>query len=182
MKPWMLIVALLAVALIGAAAFIYSGWYNVAASEPHTAITEAIAATTMKQSVRAHARDLRAPDLSDVQGVKAGAIHYAENCQLCHGAPGRKPGELAEGLMPRPPDLAKTASNWTVPELFWIVKNGIRMTGMPAWGPTHDEQELWQVVAFITRLPQMSAEEYQRLTQDTSSHQHRHADGHRHSH
>ena len=163
---------LVLVAALAATGVIATGWYNVAATEPHLEMTRAILATVTKRSVGVRARDIRAPDLSTPDLVRAGAAHYAENCALCHGAPGREPDELAKGLTPPPPDLAKAARDWSPPELYWIVKHGIRMTGMPAWGPTHSDDELWAIVAFLVRLPRMSAQEYGALTEGAKERHH----------
>ena len=92
----------------------------------------------------------------------AGVTHYAEHCVVCHGAPGVERGDLAEGLYPRPPNLADAARVYTPGELFWIVKHGIRMTGMPAWG-AHSDDELWATVALIEKLPGMTDQAYATL-------------------
>lgn len=92
--------------------------------------------------------------------VSKGVGHYAENCVRCHGGPGVERGEIGKGITPDAPDLAKTAGHWSAAELFWIVKNGVRMTAMRAWGPTHSDEELWSIVAFLERLPEISPAQY----------------------
>ena len=82
---------------------------------------------------------------------------------MCHGAPGQEPAEIAKGLWPETPDLKKAVPDWTPGELFWITKNGIKFTAMPAWGPTHDDDKIWDIVAFLERLPSVSPSEYQQL-------------------
>lgn len=82
-------------------------------------------------------------------------------CAGCHGAPGQKPEAVGLGLNPPPPDLAKVAAQSTPAELFWVTKYGIKMTGMPAWGATHEDQSIWPVVAFLTQLTTLDAEAYQ---------------------
>ena len=100
--------------------------------------------------------------LDDPAKVLMGIEHYAAHCAVCHGAPGVPKGEIAQGLYPQPPDLAKIAPLYTPAELFWIVKHGIKMTGMPAWSD-HSEEELWATVAFVEKLPGMSEQEYGEL-------------------
>ena len=108
-------------------------------------------------------------------------------CVMCHGAPGIEAGEAREGLNPQPPLLAKVKDLVTDPpgELFWVIKNGIKMTGMPAWGPTHSDEKIWAMVAFVRKLPNLSAEEYKVMQQQLSGsdrdHDHGHDDDHAHS-
>ena len=85
-----------------------------------------------------------------------------EYCAVCHGAPGVERGDLAEGLYPRPPNLAQTAHSYTPAELFWILKHGIKMTGMPSWAD-HSDDELWATVAFLRELVEMSPQDYAKL-------------------
>ena len=84
-------------------------------------------------------------------------------CAQCHGAPGRAPDAVAKGLNPEPPDFAQNADQWSPAELFWITRNGIKMTGMPAWGATHADEELWAVVAFLMELPRLDARTYREM-------------------
>ena len=91
-----------------------------------------------------------------------GTEHFADHCAICHGAPGVPKGEIARGLYPQPPDLAVTSKRYTGSELFWIIKHGIKMTGMPAW-TDHSDDELWATVAFIEKLPGMTEKDYAKL-------------------
>ena len=86
--------------------------------------------------------------------------HYKEMCELCHGGPGKEPSEVGKGLRPQPPSLVKAAPELRDTEIFWVVKHGIRMTGMPAFGLTHPDAELWEVVALVRSLPSTSPREY----------------------
>lgn len=157
------------VLLIGAGvAYIYSGGYNVAASVPHTALGKWVLHTTMKNSVRAHAQSVQAPQLTD-QMAFDGARDFDEDCAMCHGAPGVEPKEVAKGMLPQPPDLKEAAEEMTPAQIFWVVKHGLKMTGMPAWGEIDPDPELWKVVAFVTRIPQISPQQYQRLVHASES-------------
>lgn len=184
---------LLGLATTGAGvAFVYSGRADVAATSPHWAVTEWLFSTAMEQAVRRQARAIEAPGyLDEAMRVRAGAAAYDAMCVSCHGAPGVDRGAVAEGLEPEPPELVDEAGEWSAAELFWITKHGVRMTGMPGFGPTHSDVELWEVVAFVERLPRMSATEYRSLASplpiptpappsgapgDESGHGHRHDD------
>lgn len=157
------IVILAVIIFIVAAAGIYSGFYNVAATAPHFGITEWVLETTMERSVEARAKKIEVPDLSDQTTIAKGARSYGEMCASCHGAPGKSPSYIAEGLYPKPPDFGKNFANPEPAELFWITKNGIKDTGMPAFGPTHEDKDLWEVVAFMNMLPDMSEDGYKKL-------------------
>jgi len=155
-------VAILLLALAGAAtgvAVVYSGMFNVAATEPHTAFGRWLFSTTMVHSVRNHASAITAPQLTSDM-AEQGLGHYEEQCRTCHGAPGNEANHLADGLRPSPPDLSRTIERWRPAEVFWIVKNGVRMTGMPAWGRHYDDETIWQIVAFARELPQMDEASY----------------------
>lgn len=155
--------ALLVLLGAGALAWIYSGEYNVAASKPHTGLGAWALETVMKNSVRDHAAGIRVPPLDDSSLVATGLHHFQEMCVTCHGAPGQERSEIGEGLTPTPPELSDEAAEWTDAELYWIVKHGIKMSGMPAFGATHGDEELWGIVAFVRRLPELSPEEYRAL-------------------
>jgi Raf kinase inhibitor-like YbhB/YbcL family protein len=122
----------------------------------------------MEHSVKQHAKRIAAPELSDRAMIVMGFHHYDAMCVECHGAPGVRHKEIAEGLWPEAPDLAKTASDWKPEELYWIIKNGIKFTGMPAWGPSHRDQDLWALTAFVRTLPAMSASAYAAMRDSAS--------------
>jgi mono/diheme cytochrome c family protein len=74
-----------------------------------------------------------------------------------------KATEIHKGLQPEPPELYEGLDEWKPNELFWIVKNGVKMTGMPAWGPTHSDEKIWAIVAFLEKLPHMNAAQYKAM-------------------
>ena len=159
-----------AIVLIGGAVFVYSGAYDIAATDPHWRITERILETARVRSIKAHATDITAPPrLDDPARSPMGTEHFAAHCALCHGAPGVPKGDIAQGLYPPPPDLAVTASGYSDGELFWIVKHGIKMTGMPAWAD-HSDEEVWATVAFLRKLPGMTPDEYAKLVMASMAH------------
>lgn len=166
-----LLVTALIVAVIGAW-FIYSGTYNIAATHPHTEFGRWLFTTVHDQSINERGDTIRVPDLSDSKLVEAGARHYASTCKMCHGAPGQKLPEIARGLNPSPPKLhtGDIQRKYSDAELYWIVEHGIRMTGMPAFGPTHPEKDLWAIIAFVKRLTEITAREYGVLAKDIGHH------------
>lgn len=97
------------------------------------------------------------------------AMRFANTCVQCHGAPGVERGELGKGIRPTPPNLSEAVAEWSDRELFWIFKHGIKFAGMPAFGPTHSDEELSALVAFLKELPSMSPQEYQQLAQSKSA-------------
>lgn len=164
------IISLVAIASV---AYIYSGLYNVAATAPDSAIAHWALQTTRERSIDVRAAGLKPPagiKLSDPKLIDIGFRHYDEMCIVCHGAPGIEPGEARAGLNPQPPDLAKHAGDMPPGKLFWIIKHGIRMTGMPAWGPTHSDKKIWAIVAFVKQLPHVTSAEYQRMRREAIAH------------
>ncbi len=152
----------------------YSGIFDVAASTPHSAFERWLLGATMKRSVVAMAASVGDPPPFTDGMIKDGFAHYDDMCRVCHGAPGLDRSEIGKGLNPRPPDLSRAVKEWSPRQLFWIVKNGIKMTGMPSFGATHDDDEVWSIVAFIEKVPEMSAEQYQRIKQQAGPYMHEH--------
>ncbi|MDR3628005.1 MAG: cytochrome c [Ignavibacteriaceae bacterium] len=150
------VVALLIIFIV----FLYSGIYNISAMVPHNKITLKVIHTLTDNSIEHHAKGITAPNLSDSSLIKTGFSHYNEMCVGCHGAPGISRDETGLGLYPKPPDLSKSAKEIPASELFWITKNGIKMTGMPAFGKTHKDDKIWAIVAFMEKLPGMTNEQY----------------------
>jgi mono/diheme cytochrome c family protein len=158
------------IVVLGGFAAIYTGMYNMAATEPHWPATSWILETARVRSIKAHATGIKAPPgLDDPAKIPIGVEHFAAHCAVCHGAPGVPKGDIAAGLYPPPPDLAVTAKLYSGGELFWIVKHGIKMTGMPAWSD-HSDEELWATVAFIKKLPGMSEQDYAGLVMASMAH------------
>lgn len=155
-----LFVVLLAAACL---AFVYSGAYDVAATQPHSRAERWLLRTLMERSVRARVDDVPEPPDESDELLAVGFHHYDEMCVVCHGAPGIERSEIGEGIEPEPPDLAETAGDWTLPGIFLITSQGIKMAGMPAFGPTHSEEEIWGISMFVERLPEIDASEYARL-------------------
>lgn len=149
---------LLLVAAIGLLT-VLSGGYNVAATERHTTIGAWALNTNFTNSVQGHAERISAPDLTPAM-VAAGAPEYKAMCAHCHGGIGKGRAEWAGGMRPKPPALAGAAKEWRASEIFWLVKHGAKMTGMPAFSGKHDDATIWNIAAFVKAMPTMSAEEY----------------------
>lgn len=161
MKKILLTLAITLVVMIGLGlAVIYTGIYDVSAAKPEWSPTRWMLSTTMDNSVSRHAEGIVVPSLDDSALVNLGFDHFREMCVTCHGSPTGGRSEAGRGLNPPAPDLSEAAGDWTPAQLYWIIKNGIKMSGMPAFGQTHDERELWGMVAFVQKLPGMSQERY----------------------
>jgi mono/diheme cytochrome c family protein len=195
MSGRLLLILLLAIAGT-AGAYFYLGFYNVAADAPHSQLVHNALETFRERSIAARSRDIKAPpDLNDPGRIAAGAGLYDEMCTGCHLGPGIDKTELAQGLYPPAPELARS-SDLTPAEQFWVIKHGVKLTAMPAWGKTHDDRLIWNMVAFIRRLPRMSPEQYRaavvsapgshgemmKQERDAPAKPHSHRDGHKHRH
>jgi mono/diheme cytochrome c family protein len=152
----------LGVLTVGAGIFIWSGMYNIGADEPHWMPTRVVIDKLREQSISARMADMQVPNLDDPKVIAAGAVNYSAMCTGCHLAPGVTDTEIRPGLYPMPPDLPKIGSR-DDKRTFWIIKHGIKMTAMPAWGKTHTDQQIWNMVAFIRKLPDMTPEQYAAL-------------------
>ena len=130
--------------------------------------------TTMRRSVAAQAASVGQPPVFTHDMMHEGFEHYDEMCTACHGGPGIERSDIGKGLNPRAPDLAEAVKAWTSRQLFWIIKHGVKMTGMPSFGATHDDDEVWSIVAFVEKLPQLSPEQYQRMKQEARPETHEH--------
>lgn len=164
MKIFLTLLAVLAVAAGALLVVAYGGFVDVSATGAHSQPVEWFLHTTKESAVHAAIEDLEVPPLDDPAKLRSGLVHYHSMCVVCHGAPGIEPGEIAQGLNPMPPELdAHDGGEERAKETFWVVKNGIRMTGMPAFGPTHSDESMWAITALVQRLPDLSAEEYAQM-------------------
>jgi mono/diheme cytochrome c family protein len=165
---WVLIIICLLAAAGGV--YLFSGYYDISATRLHWKTTLWIINEIRERSVEYHSKAIKPHDLKDPKLLKVGVKHYHEMCRLCHGAPGHEMEEFAKGLYPKPPKLAlKEVQEMSDAETFWILKNGIKMTGMPAFGLTHDDDELWGIVTFWRRLPGLKPEQYKDFLESASA-------------
>ena len=144
--------------------FVELGFYNIGADDHHNKLTLAMIVQLRDRSIDARLSSIK-PQLSTTpEMVKAGAQQYATLCVGCHLAPGVAKSEVRAGLYPHPPNLAQEDMQESR-RAFWIIKHGIKMSAMPAWGKSLDDAAIWDVVAFLRKMPGMSPEDYQQLAQ-----------------
>ena len=171
------LIALLLLVAVAIGAWIYSGTYDIGADAPHWRGTAEALEQLRDRSVAAHAPPLSSvPNLDDAALIAKGAAHYAEMCTGCHLAPGMADTELRQGLYPMPPKLAEEPA-MSPAQQFWVIKHGIKLTAMPAWGLTHDDGIVWAIVAFVQKLPKMSPEEYKNAVGAPKPAEHEHSHG-----
>src|SRR4051812_7436083 len=147
------------------AAFVYSGVYNVAATSPHGPLIYWLLQTTAVRSITSRARHIVVPDLSQSAVIARGFELFDQHCVQCHGAPGVAPNDFAKGFEPGAPPLAQTAREWPAQNMYYAIRNGIKMTAMPAWEYRMEEGDLWATVAFLRVLPALSPSEYRAMKQ-----------------
>lgn len=185
------IFGLLLTVLLVAGYVMGTGVYNMAATEKHWTITEKLIEWMRVNSIAARSNELEIPVLDESESLSTGAAHYDAMCTDCHLSPGQEPTELAQGLYPQAPVFYQRTP-LTDPEevqkqikaYFWVIKNGIKMTAMPAWGLTHDDETIWAMAIFVQKLGGMPASVYDELTHanEHAHHQHTHEHEHEHQH
>jgi mono/diheme cytochrome c family protein len=150
------------IAIIAAAVFFLGGFYSVAGTAGDSEIVRWALVQTRQASIARHASDKPPIDVNDPAIIRAGARAFSERgCVNCHGGPGIDWVKFAEGLRPEPPDLKELANERTPQQLFWVIKNGIKMSGMPSFSAIEmPDQEIWTVVAFVKKLPSVSDDDF----------------------
>ena len=145
--------------------YIYSGAYNVRQSKDKS-LSEWMMNKAKDQSISKRIKDIKVPVMNDTSRFSMGFMHYNEMCATCHGGPGISPDELSKGLFPAPPEFYKSTDILQPAEAFWIIKNGIKYTAMPAFGPTHDDEKIWAITDFLlNKMNKMSPQEYKEWQQ-----------------
>ena len=156
------------IAIIGGAVFFFGGFYSVAANVPNPGFVDVALQKVRQASIGQHATDRPPADqsLTDNAVVQDGARAFAtRGCVLCHGAPGATWAKFSEGLNPGPPDLKDVAPNLTPSQLFWVIRNGVEMTGMPSFGAAGvQDKEIWSIVAFVKQLPSVTDDQFKQWT------------------
>ncbi|MGO4894343.1 c-type cytochrome [Flavobacterium sp. W21_SRS_FM6] len=174
MKLLKLFVLLAVLGIATMATVVYSGIVNVSADEPHSDLVYWLLEETRETSIKKAAEDINVPDLVDPDLLLSGGVDYNFMCASCHLKPGQKESDMSVGLYPSPPNLTIASDNHEghehgddaqkARENFWVIKHGIKASGMPAWGKTHDDKRIWAMVAFVQKLPELTPEQYQILT------------------
>ena len=170
------VLATTAVLLIAAVAafalFVWSGAYNFAADEPHTAAVGSLLETMRERSIETRAQKVAMPDLRDEKRIVQGAGNYNAMCVGCHLAPGMSETELSKGLYPAPPNLSKEKVG--PQHAFWVIKHGIKASGMPAWGKSMSDEYVWNMAAFLQALPKLDEGQFKAMVARSGGHQHDH--------
>lgn len=159
-------------AIIGGLAFVYSGLFNPAADEPHSMPFHWLLETVRERGIGARADGAAVPDLKEAALVRAGAGNYHAMCVGCHLAPGMPDSEIHRGLYPQPPVLAVAGAAVEPRRAFWVIKHGIKASGMPAWGKSMDDRAIWGMVAFLQALPKLTPEQYHEAVEASGGHSH----------
>ncbi|MCP8939435.1 cytochrome c [Alsobacter sp. SYSU M60028] len=161
------IVGLLAIlAAVGVAVFTFGGYMPVGAQGEDPALVKWALVKVRSSAIRREAVDRPPADFQTPARVQAGARAFAaRGCVNCHGGPGVEWAKFSEGLNPSPPDLKEVADDLSPAEVFWVVKNGIRMTGMPSFAAAGvADDEIWSLAAFVKALPKTSDADYKTWT------------------
>ena len=187
MKILLTIVLTLLIAGTAGAVIVHSGGLlNFAGDEPHPSLVEGFITVARERFIAKRSHDVQVPDLENAELVSSGGAHYVPMCAGCHLGPGTEDTEIRRGLYPQPPNLSQPAQHAghdhgdmtkSARRQFWIIKHGIKMTAMPAWGTTHSDDEIWGLVAFLQQLPEMSPEDYAKLQEPgEGGHSHQHGE------
>jgi mono/diheme cytochrome c family protein len=163
-KSSLTVIVVLLLGALGAALFVESGFYNIGADDHHTKATLALITQLRDRSIESRLGEIKPQLAATPAMIQSGAEHYAALCASCHLAPGLPKSDLRTGLYPHPPNLAQEDMQESR-RAFWIIKHGIKMSAMPAWGKTLDDAAIWDVVAFVRKMPSLTAEDYQQLVQ-----------------
>lgn len=155
------VLATLLIVALGGLLFVYSGLYNIGADDPHIKPVYALIQTLRDRSIEYRSDGITPPNLQDKDLILKGAGQYSAMCSDCHLSPGVSNSEIRVGLYPTPPNLSIKAVEPSV--AFWVIKHGIKMSAMPAWGANHDDATIWSMVAFLQTLPAMSPEKYKEI-------------------
>jgi mono/diheme cytochrome c family protein len=149
-----------------AAMFFFGGFYSVAATQEDPGIVKWVLEKVRTASINRHATERPTIALDDPAVVQAGARAFlARGCVHCHGAPGVEWMKFSEGQRPDPPDLKEVANELEPRALFWVIKNGINMTGMPSFALAGvDDKEIWTIVAFVKKVPSVSEADFKAWT------------------
>lgn len=158
------------VATVAAVTFLYSGIYPMGADDHHHDLTHWALETLRERSIARASAGIEVPvDLDNPERLLSGGADYNDMCAGCHLKPGKSQSDFSLGLYPAPPNLALTTiehgdATVLAQRRFWVIKHGVKASGMPAWGMGHDDERIWSMVAFLQRLPELSSQQYQILT------------------
>ena len=152
------------------ALFIWSGLYNFAADVPHTAVVRTLLETMRERSIETRVAAIQVPAIGDEASIIRGAGNYDAMCVQCHRAPSMTDTELSKGLYPSPPDLSKETPG--AAHAFWVIKHGVKASGMPAWGKSMSDKDIWDIAGFLQALPKLDQAKYKAMVAQSSGHSH----------
>lgn len=157
--------AIFVLALVAGGLFLWFGARGFSAREKPTAIETAIARLARDMAIPANVKRQNNPVPDSPQVQAEARTHWADHCAVCHANDGSGDTEMGRGMYPPPPDMRqKDTQQKSDGALFYIIENGIRLSGMPAWGgPGIDPQDSWKLVRFIRHLPELSAGEKEEM-------------------
>ena len=171
MKLIKTLLSLLLLAALGFGAFVWFGVYNVSADDPHWKATYSLMESLRGRSISTRAAAIEVPPLEDETLIRGGAGNYSAMCVGCHLSPGSSDTELSLGLYPTPPTWSELGQV-DPRESFWVIKHGVKMSGMPAWGKSMDDKYIWGMVAFLRQFPHMTAARYEEIVASSGGHDH----------
>ena len=148
-------VAMIALLVAGSWSYLRLGLADVPADVKPSSIENRLTSLAVRAAVRHNAPKTEDPFPPTDENLIAGGILYVNGCAGCHGQPGKPPGE-EDPEYSRPPKFAKDASPYSEPEMLWVIKHGVRRTGMSAYGPFYSEKEMWNLAAFVKRMQNLS--------------------------
>ncbi len=170
---WIGILGTLGIAAATGAAVLYSGVVDVAADTPHSPLVYRLLEVARERAIARRSDAITPPtDLHDGERVRRGAGNYAAMCAGCHLEPGIDNSEIRLGLYPTPPDLTESTKG-DAARRFWIIKHGIKASGMPAWSKGGmEDAAIWDLTAFLGRLPELTPEQYRAQVEASDGHTH----------
>lgn len=154
-----------AAVILAALVFYLLGIYDISATKPHSKVVKAVFHSIAERSIQRNSKKETNPyDVNDPAVYAKGFVEYDNMCVQCHGAPGVGPSPTGKGLYPEPPLFPEEELyEYSLKDIFWVTKNGVKMTGMPAYGPTHDDEAIWAIAIFLDRSRELTEEQYREL-------------------
>lgn len=147
------VVIILIIESIAFFAYVNSGKFNLAVGTPYPPGMIVMLEKARDESILKASKNVLIPADFEAMSTSRGARIYKQVCINCHGEPGKDATKFGKALDPVPPDLRESGEEMNPEPIFWIIKNGIKMTGMPAVGKLYKEEDLWSITAFIKKLP-----------------------------
>jgi mono/diheme cytochrome c family protein len=159
MRAIWVVLIIIVILIVGAGVFMWSGIYDVAANQPQWKITAWFLEEVRERSIEVRSKDLSAPSSIDPKLIQNASYYFYGTCKICHGAPGNPPDKFSQGLDPIPPHMGR--ARWDMPtdgEIFWFIKNGVKMTGMASFEKVFNDDQIWGMVAFLKDLHKKAQE------------------------